>query len=281
MIKFGVAGNSASFYAEGCKHTVEAADWCRNRGLDCFEYSFGKGVKMSSETAETIGRAFATAGLEISVHAPYFINFANPDPEKIENSISYVTSSLLKTREMGGRRVVFHPASQGKVERSVAHKTALDNFLRLADRITEEGYDDMKICVETMGKLNQLGTVDEVIDYVSTAPFFYPCIDFGHVNAREQGILKTTANYNTLIEKMLDNLPKNKVFDMHVHFSKIAYGPKGELYHLTFADDQYGPEFPPLAESLHRYGLEPYVICESDGTQAEDALTMKKIYWGN
>ncbi len=280
MIKFGVAGNSASFYAEGHKHTVEAADWCKKRGLDCFEYSFGKGVKMSSETAGAIGAAFNAAGLELSVHAPYFINFANPDPQKIENSIGYVISSLEKVREMGGKRVVFHPASQGKAERNVAHRTAVENIARLADRIVAEGYDDMIVCIETMGKFNQLGTVKEVIDYASLAPFLYPCIDFGHINARERGILKTAANYNTIIEELLDNLPKYKVFNMHVHFSKIAYGEKGELYHLTFADEKYGPEFPPLAESLHRYALEPYVICESDGTQAEDALTMKKIYLG-
>ena len=64
----------------------------------------------------------------------------------------------------------------------------------------------------------------------------------------------------------------------HVHFSKIQYSAKGEVRHLTFADTVYGPEFEPLAEALKELKLEPYIVSESAGTQAEDALEMKKIY---
>ncbi len=278
MIKFGVAGNSLSFYNEGYKNTVDAAQWCKNRGIDCFEYSFGRGISLGDDTAKKIATAFSNEDVEISVHAPYFINFANVDPQKINNSIDYILSSIQKMRLLGANRLVFHPASQGKLEREDAQKLTIENIKKLSDKIVEIHAEDLKICVETMGKMNQMGTVDEVIEYSNIAPFIYPCIDFGHVNAREQGILKTAANYNTIIEKMLENLPKHKVFDMHVHFSKIAYGPKGELNHLTFDDKKYGPEFEPLAESLHKFGLEPYIICESNGTQAEDAIQMKKIY---
>ena len=66
---------------------------------------------------------------------------------------------------------------------------------------------------------------------------------------------------------------------MHVHFSKIMYSAKGEVKHLTFADDVYGPKFEPLAEVLVKYNLEPVILSESQGTQAEDAATMKRIYF--
>ena len=52
----------------------------------------------------------------------------------------------------------------------------------------------------------------------------------------------------------------------------------GEVRHLTFADTVFGPEFPPLARVLKKYKLSPVVICESDGTQADDALYMKHLY---
>ena len=97
MVKFGVAGNSESFYNEGYKHTEEAAKWCYNRGIDVFEYSFGKGVRMTKEKAEKIGAAFTQYGLEMTAHAPYYINFANPDPEKIHNSIGYVLQTQRRT----------------------------------------------------------------------------------------------------------------------------------------------------------------------------------------
>ena len=70
-----------------------------------------------------------------------------------------------------------------------------------------------------------------------------------------------------------------KMKHFHVHFSKIQYSVKGEIRHLTFEDNQYGPEFEPLAEALKELDLEPVIICESAGTQAEDALAMKRIYF--
>ena len=280
MIKFGVAGNSNSFYNEGYKHTYQAAQWCKNRGIDAFEYSFGKGVKMTDSTAITIGKAFKEQGVELSIHAPYYINFANPDPLMIEKSIGYVLASLEILKLFGGDRVVFHPATKGKVTREEAVATANANIEKLACAIEEAGFSDKKICIETMGKLAQIGTIEEVVQFCNVAPFFYPCVDFGHLNARTLGTLKSEDDYEKLIVYMLENLPEHKVKYMHSHFSKIMYGPSGEIKHLTFEDDVYGPEFAPLSKVLRKYELEPVIICESDGTQAEDAIQMKNIYFG-
>lgn len=279
MTKFGVAGNSNSFYEQGHLRTVEAAKWCKDRGIDLFEYSFGKGINMSDSTAEEIGRAFNDNGVEMSVHAPYYINFANPDPIMIGKSVDYVIRSLAKLQALNcGDRLVFHPAAQGKQERLAAVNLARDNIKILAEAIKEYNFTDYKICIETMGKLGQIGTVEEVIDFVNLAPFFYPCIDFGHINARTMGSIKTADDYENIIRYMLDNTDEYKVKNMHVHFSKIMYGNSGEIKHLTFADDIYGPNFLPLAEILHKYNLSPIIVCESDGTQAEDAIYMKKVY---
>ncbi len=278
MIKFGVAGNSQSFFAEGLSTSIQAADWCAKKGIDCYEYSFGRGVNLSSETAMAIGAAFENSGVELSVHAPYFINFSNPDAEKIANSIGYVTRSIEKLIQFKGSRVVVHPASQGKAKREVAHQTAIDNFALLSAVLADKGLTEYKIGIETMGKLGQMGTVAEVVDYCNISEQFYPCVDFGHVNSRELGSLKNIENYTSLLTYLLDNLPKHKVFDMHIHFSKIQYGPKGELKHLTFEDEIYGPNYEHMLEAVYKLGLEPYIICESDGTQAEDTLTMKNHY---
>lgn len=279
MIKFGVAGNSTSFYDEGHQTTMEAAKWCADRGIDVFEYSFGRGVTMNETTAKALGKVFHENGVELTVHAPYFINFSNPDPAMIEKSIGYVLSSCKKASDFGGDRVVVHPATQGKMTRSEAEAVMIENVKKLHDVLIEKGYSDMKICFETMGKTAQMGTVDEIIKIVSLFDQYYPCIDFGHINAREQGILNKAENYNTLIQKMLDFLPETKVFNMHVHFSKIQFGAKGEIKHLTFRDDIYGPDYRPLMEIFHKYGMSPYVVCESDGTQAEDLMEMKKYFY--
>lgn len=278
MIKFGPSGNSESFYAEGYEHTEEAALYVKERGLDCFEYSFGRGVRMTEAKACSIGKAFAEAGVEISVHAPYFINFANPDDEMAAKSYGYVLESGKMLKALGGKRCVFHPAAQGKDSRETAVSRTTDRLKVLRDYLYLNGLQDCMFCPETMGKQAQIGTVEEITAFCEIDPVFTPCVDFGHVNAREQGSLKTAADYRRLLEYMLERLGYERMKHFHVHFSKIMYGAKGEIKHLTFEDNVYGPEFEPLAEALWELKLEPYIVSESDGTQAEDAAEMKRIY---
>lgn len=278
MIKFGPSGNSESFYAQGFAHTEQAAKFVRNMGLDCFEYSFGRGVRMSEEKAHSIGEAFRQENVEISVHAPYYINFANPEEENAEKSYSYVLESGRALRAMGGKRCVFHSATQGKMEREAAVRLTEDRLKVLRDKIYSEGMQDLYFCPETMGKIAQIGTLEEVVRLCKTDSIFLPAVDFGHLNAREQGSLKTVHDYRERLDYLIAELGYERVKHFHIHFSKIQYGPKGEVRHLTFEDTLYGPEFEPLAVALKETGLEPYIVSESAGTQAEDALAMKQIY---
>ena len=279
MIKFGPSGNCESFYAEGYSHTEEAALFVKNRGLDCFEYSFGRGVRMSEDKAISIGESFKDAGVELSVHAPYFINFANPDDEMAAKSYGYVLDSAKMVKLMGGKRVVFHPAAQGKLTREQAVALTEDRLKILRDYIYLNDMQDLIFCPETMGKLAQIGTVEEVVRFCKVDPVFTPCVDFGHINAREQGTLKTVADYKSRLQYMIDELGFDRMQNFHVHFSKIMYSAKGEIKHLTFEDEVYGPEFEPLAVALKELKLQPYIVSESAGTQAEDAKYMKNVYF--
>lgn len=279
MIKFGPSGNSIRFYEEGYKSTEQTACWLKENDLDCFEYSFGRGVNMSELKAESIKNAFLSEQIEISVHAPYYVNLANPDPEKTVNSFNYILDSAYMLKKMGGEKLVFHPASVGKETREVAFERTLDRMKQLAELIYENRLNDLKFCPETMGKLNQIGTIEEITEFCMLEDFFVPTVDFGHVNAREQGSLKDKKDYLCRLEYMIEKLGFEKMKHFHAHFSKIQYSAKGEIKHLTFKDYLYGPEFEPLAEALLDLGLEPTIICESDGTQADDASYMKRAYF--
>lgn len=280
MIKFGPSGNSESFYAAGYSHTEDSAKFVRERGLDCFEYSFGRGVRMTDAKALSIGRAFADAGVEISVHAPYYINFANPEEENAEKSYNYVLESGRVLKLMGGKRCVFHSATQGKAERCEAVRLTEDRLKILCDRIYAAGLNDLYFCPETMGKLAQIGTLEEIVRFCKIDAVYLPAVDFGHLNAREQGSLKTVSDYKERLEYMISELGYERVKNFHVHFSKIQYSEKGEVRHLTFEDSVYGPDFAPLAKALKELKLEPYIVSESAGTQAEDAMEMKRVYEG-
>ena len=278
MIKFGPSGNSQAFYDAGLSHSEESATWVKNLGLSAFEYSFGRGVNLGDEKAVSIGNAFKSADVEISVHAPYYINFANPEEENAEKSYKYVLDSAKKVKLMQGNRVIFHPGSLGKMKREDAVNLTEERLKRLRDKIYLEGLDDVLYCPETMGKLGQIGTIEEIVRFCKIDKIYVPAVDFGHVNAREWGSLKTESDYLDRLNYMISELGIEKMKHFHVHFSKIEYSAKGEVRHLTFSDDHYGPEFLPLSSALKKTGLEPVIICESAGTQDVDAVKMQKIY---
>ena len=233
---------------------------------------------MSEDKAISIGEAFQAEGVEISAHAPYFINFANPDDEMAAKSYGYVLDTAKMLKLMGGKRVVFHPAAQGKASREEAVALTVERLKTLRDYIYLNNMQDMMFCPETMGKLAQIGTVEEVVRFCKVDPIYTPCVDFGHINAREQGSLVTVDDYKSRLQYMIAELGFERMEHFHVHFSKIMYSVKGEVKHLTFADTVYGPEFEPLAVALKALNLKPYIVSESAGMQAEEAEMMKKIY---
>ncbi|MDE6618419.1 MAG: TIM barrel protein [Clostridiales bacterium] len=277
MIRIGPSGNSDSFYASGRKHTYQEGEFLHELGLNAFEYSFGRGVSMSDETAGKIKTELGKYDIAISVHAPYYTNFANPDPEMIQKSIGYIIQSINACNKLGGERVVFHPAACGKATRSEAVAATARNLALLAEKCHEIALP-FKLCAETMGKLNQIGTVEEIVEFCLIDDMFYPCFDFGHINSYMRGGLKTKDDYRRILDYTIDKLGFDKASQMHVHFSKIMYGDKGEIKHLTFEDTKYGPDYAPLAELFDEYKMSPYIVCESNGTMSDDALIMKNLH---
>ncbi len=278
MIKFGPSGNGEAFYASGKSTSIEASEYVKSLGLNCFEYSFGRGVTLSEKTAVEIGEAFKKNQIELSIHAPYFINFASVEEEKVNNSYGYVLKSLKYAKLMGAKRVVFHPSTQGKLSREEAVNITTERLKRLAVLIDENGYSDMLVCPETMGKFAQIGTVEEVAEFCTIAPFYIPAIDFGHVNARGKGCLKTVEDFLNVLTITKNVVGKEKLDKLHIHFSKIMYGDKGEIKHLTFLDDEYGPDYKPFLTAIKKEGINPYIVCESAGTQDVDAKMMCDYY---
>ncbi len=276
-MRIGPSGNSEEFYAEGYKNTEDEPKWLKEKlGLNAYEYSFGRGVNMSHEKAEKIRKEAEKYDVLISGHAPYFINLANLDDGMLEKSYTYVTSTAEMTRSMGGERVIFHPAAQGKLERGEAVERTVDNAKWLMDRIFERGYGDMIFCPETMGKIRQIGDTTEVLRICKLWDNFIPCIDFGHLNARTGGSLKTVNDFKDILNEIVDTIGERGK-KLHVHFSKIMYGNGGEIKHLNFDDTEYGPDPLLFAEAVVSLGFEPTIICESAGHQAFDAKSMKEM----
>lgn len=276
-VLFGPAGNSLSFYEEGFKSSYDTPKWVKNRGLDLFEYSFGQGYRMTTETALKLGEEFKKEGIVLSLHAPYFINFANPDEEMFTKSIGYINTGIKFMKSLQADRMVFHPASCGKQTREEA-VSLMTNRLKEIMPTFEEELGDKYLCPETMGKVMQIGTYKEIIDLCTISNKLIPTFDFGHINALTQGSLKSAEDYKRIFDYSFEKLGEERTKNAHIHFSRIQYGAKGEIRHLTFEDKLYGPYFEDLVNVLIDYDMACHVICESSGTMAEDSKTMKDIY---
>lgn len=275
---FGVAGNSDSFYEDGNKASEQMPKWLSDFGLDAYEYQCGNGVRCGKETAEKIAHNARENGIIMSVHSPYYINLATNDEQKRAGSVNYILQSAQLVKYLGGERVVVHSGALCGMSREEALGFAKKTLFMAREAMTCQGLDSVRLCIETMGKINQLGDLYEVMELCKIDDSFLPCIDFGHLNARTLGGLKTISDFEKIFDAIKNELGKERERIFHSHFSKIEYTSGGEKKHLTFSDTVYGPEFEPVAEIIAKRDLAPTIICESSGTQAEDSLTMKKIY---
>ena len=276
--RFGPAGISDSFAAQGYKTSLDIPAYTAGMGLDAFEYQCGHGVRLAEDKARQMAALAAEKGIVFSVHAPYYISMSSLDEEKRLGSIRYLLQSAQLCRALGGRRIIFHPGSCGKQSRAAALEKALDTLRRGVEALDEAGYGDMTLCPETLGKIGQLGDLDEVLALCGVDERIVPCIDFGHLNARTLGGIRSKADYAAILDRMGEALGDERARKFHVHFSRIEFSAGGEKRHWTFAETQFGPEPAPLMELLAERRLAPVVICESAGTQAEDARTLGQIY---
>ena len=277
--KFGPSGNSDSF-SRVHKSSLAAPKWIADFGLDCYEYQCGKGVHVGEDTARKVGENAREAGIALSLHAPYFINLANPDPDSLKKTIGYITQSCFVADVMGAARVVIHSGALMKRTRQEALDIAKRSLREVIAACDDGGFGHIALCPETMGKINQLGDLDEVLELCTLDARLVPCIDFGHLYARSLGADQGHEACVRMLDRVEEILGPERASAFHSHFSHIQFTPNGgEKCHRTFADDDgYGPDWAPLAAEVARRGWSPTFICESAGTQAEDALTMKQVY---
>jgi deoxyribonuclease-4 len=277
--KFGPAGNSESFAKMGYKSSLDVPEYIEKMGLDAFEYQCGRGVNIGTDKAVKLGQLAREKGIALSLHAPYYISMSSVEEAKRIKSVDYILQSARAVNAMGGQRIIVHTGSCGKISREEALALATDTMKLAISALDSEGLSHIRICPETMGKVNQLGTLDEVLSLCALDERLIPCIDFGHLNARDRGILKEYKDFEEIFTAIENKLGISRLREYHSHFSKIEYSLGGEVRHLTFGDNVYGPNFEPVVELTYKKQCSPTIICESAGTQAEDAKQMKDYYW--
>ena len=275
---FGPAGSAENF-SKLYKSSADMPKYLSELGLDAFEYQCGQGVRVSDAVGAALKANAEKYGITLSLHAPYFISLSSVEPEKRDKSIDYILQSAAAAKKIGAERIVIHSGSCSKISREEALSLAKDTLSRARKAAVEAGFEDIVFCPETMGKFNQLGNLEEVLELCRLDDSFLPTVDFGHLNARTLGKVNSKEAFAGILDSIENRLGSDRLRRFHSHFSKIEYTEGGgEKRHLTFEDSLYGPDFEPLMELIAKKNLSPTFICESAGTQDIDALAMKRSY---
>jgi len=239
-------------------------------GLKAMEVEFTHGVQMKNELAKNIGEVSRETGVKLSVHAPYFVNLASVEPEKIKASKQRILQSCERAHYMHASPVVFHPGYYGKYTPQETYEIIKDNILDIIDKIKEKGWS-VKIAPETTGKKSQFGSLDELVMMLKEMGTKHSilCVDFAHLWARNGG----KVDY----EEVMKKIRSLKMDYIHSHFSQIEYTDKGERRHLTFDDTVENPPVEEVAKRILEAKTDIKIISESPVLEV-DSLKMKKIF---
>ncbi|MDT7869428.1 MAG: deoxyribonuclease IV [Thermoproteus sp.] len=255
-------------YVRRARDTVEGIRAVKELGLNAMEVEFVQGVRMGAEAASRAGEVARELGVKLSVHAPYFINLCSEEAEKVEASMKRLWDSIDRAHRMGAWIVVVHAAYYGGLGPDRCYEAVKERLGELADKMSEEGIDDVVIGVEITARNNQFGSVEEAFGLAKELKRVKPVVDWGHLFARNGGAV----DYGGVLDLWRTTFGDEH---MHTHFTSVKYR-NGRYVDEHEPISANMPPFEPLAEELGKRDMAITLICESPLLD-QDAVLMKEI----
>lgn len=242
-------------------------------GLGCMELEFVQGVRMSEASARQVAETAAAAGIKLSAHAPYYINLNAHEPEKIKASQMRLLQTARVAAICGAVTVVFHAAFYLGDPAEDTYRQVKKNLEEVMSQLRQE---NNRVCIrpEVMGKRSQFGSVEELIILCTELDGLAPCFDVAHWHARN-GAFNSYPEFASLLEQIEKGLGRSALDDIHIHFSGIKYGQKGEISHLNLSESDF--RYAELLKALKDYRVKGLVVCESPNLE-EDAQLLRETY---
>ena len=294
-IKFCVAGFPINFFnSKYGKKRENLFTWIEEIGLDGIELQCTYGIRMKEEQANLYRELAKSHNLILTIHAPYYISLASKNEDVVERSKLEIKKAFELAKILDVKRIIFHPgAGYGKTS-----KDRQDGLKRLIDALNSIKNDidteHIKIYPEIGGKVNQLGSLDEIIEICKKVDYARPCIDLAHLHARELGSMNSKDKIVDVLKKIESELGRNTLEETHFHVYPVDYTDKGEKIHKAFGekkedsqlslfeeDNEYMPKAQDYIAAIKEMGIEPITICEAHNTQDIGALLMKDLYFNH
>lgn len=267
---FGTGGSPRSSRTGS---TIDGIRRIAELGLGCLEVEFVYGVNMGEAAARQVAATAKGLGIELTAHAPYFINLNSSEPDKIRASQERLRQTARIAALCGAKSVVFHSAVYFGNSPEETYNTVKKYLKEVLDGLKREN-NRIWIRPEVMGKSGQFGTPAEIFRLSRELDRVAPVIDFAHWHART-GAFNSYQEFASILQQVKENLGLSALGEAHIHVSGIAYGKKGEIRHLNLKESDlcYGE----LLQALKDYGVGGFVICESPNLE-EDALLLQSTY---
>ena len=275
--RFGPAGIPAAFKTL-IERVADVPRLLRNEGLDAFEYQavrWGAKPQMRKEEAEKLGLEAKANNVWLSVHASYFINFCGAE-KIIKASTRRLIASVTAAKWMNAHVVIFHPGFYGGKEPGKVFRKCLKPMKEAVAAMKMLGLEDVRLGPETMGRLSQFGSLDDILHLCKEVEQMQLVIDWGHLHARDSGCLKDVQDFRSIVERVEDVLGTEAARNMHCHFTKVEFSSVGERRHHIMEEAAYGPDFEMFAKVIAEFKLNPVVISESP-VQDIDAIRMRDL----
>lgn len=270
MLHFAVAGVPASTPGSG---TVEGLRKAHSLGISAMELEWVQQVPKGPERMREIRETAVSLSMELTVHAPYYVNLNSPEKAKLEASKRRVLDALSMAELCGARSVCVHAAFYLGMDPADAYVNIRRATADILKHKTKR-FPHVNLAYETMGKPSQFGTLEEVLK-LSSEFGIYPCVDPAHMHARENGAWNTAAEWHTMLDLYAKRLGKASLKKMHMHYSGIEYTAKGERRHLPLQKSD--ARWKDFLAVLRERKVEGVVVCESPLLE-KDTLLLKKEF---
>jgi deoxyribonuclease IV len=261
-IRFGPAGLATDVEPELAIAAVAAA------GYDACEVGFGGGFKLDYDGAERLGAAAREHDVLLSVHAPLAGFMGHLDlGKKYRMAVGMLDHTAGLAAACGAEVVVFHPGFLLGRERQAALDAVVEQLGLLGERLDGKGRL-VPFGVEVMGRVRDLGSLDDVIELAARVPFVRPVLDFAHMHATSDGAYAEPEAFAVALEAADGVLEPGAPF--HIHFSDIAYANRNETKHLPYGEGTLRVE--PLGTALARFERAATVISEAPDVGSTQAI---------
>jgi deoxyribonuclease-4 len=237
------------------------------RGYSACEVDLESGFWLDYPWAERLGEVARASDVLLSVHAPLFAFPGHPDEKKAKQALGALDRSAGIAAACGAEIVVIHPGFWLGRERQQTLDDVVESLGALRERL-EQKDRAVPFGLEVMGRVRELGSIDDVLDVARRVPWVRPVVDFAHMHATSDGAFTDVDAFAAVLEGAHEVLEPGEPF--HIHFSDIAYANRNETKHLPYGEGTLRAE--PLRDALARFERPATVISESPDDSSSQAI---------